>query len=734
MISKKKLTLMRRRKIAVIASAVLVAILIPTLIFVNYWVKTEPFYDVDGTKYLIKYKDGAYAIYDTNGYKLEVESEYGYYVTALGTLLELNSETGECAIAAVLDTEYTEQFHKNSGKLLIFPQASKENIRSLEVFNSNGSFTFHRYNLMTDSVDNVSEFSVKGAPFSPYNQEKFASLYVAAGYSLSTRKINDPIKDANGEFTEYGLVPEVRIDKDGKEYNYEPAYYILTETSGKQHKMLIGDMLVTGAGYYVQYVNIDESGEHKRDAVYVLDTATKNLLDPIESFMTPTLSYPMTISTYQTIENFKLSQKSDASDSGLESKIGFTYIDIEDRLNTINASHPYVFTSANMSGLTAHTNNIQDLLHGIYQPSYVGVTKLLPTDADLVKYGIGKMVEEEGGKSHMEYDPEYILSFDYNVTNEDESVTRPLTQVIMISAMTEKKTYYTYTMVYEKDGNKSEFSFSYDMIVEVEAHSLDFLTWENNRWIQDTLLSDNIAFINTIRLETNDYWAEFTLDNSKSTGKSTENVDTSKLEVKGKDSKGNDIHAFSTLEFRDPSGNKWTVSSTSLTATTSAGVPLNIPASYFAYNTIDKQVRVHDGWLDMADGRQIKVSADTVEVREADGSTKTYIRYATDLFRRYFTTLVSSTIEGPYSMTEQEEQQLIGDSSKHLLTMKVKDTTNKETVYSFYSLTHRGASRKAYVTINGNGGYYVLAPRITKILNDTDRFFALEPIDHSSKK
>ena len=42
--------------------------------------------------------------------------------------------------------------------------------------------------------------------------------------------------------------------------------------------------------------------------------------------------------------------------------------------------------------------------------------------------------------------------------------------------------------------------------------------------------------------------------------------------------------------------------------------------------------------------------------------------------------------------------------------------------------------KKAYITINGNGNFYVLTNRVQKFISDAQRFFALEPIDPSAKK
>ena len=85
---------------------------------------------------------------------------------------------------------------------------------------------------------------------------------------------------------------------------------------------------------------------------------------------------------------------------------------------------------------------------------------------------------------------------------------------------------------------------------------------------------------------------------------------------------------------------------------------------------------------------------------------------------------------GPnYAEHAAELHEQLNDSGKLLLTMTIKTTEGEEKVYRFYELT----SRKAYITINGNGGFYVLRNRVAKFVSDAQRFFALEMIDATGK-
>ena len=82
-------------------------------------------------------------------------------------------------------------------------------------------------------------------------------------------------------------------------------------------------------------------------------------------------------------------------------------------------------------------------------------------------------------------------------------------------------------------------------------------------------------------------------------------------------------------------------------------------------------------------------------------------------------------------MTPEEKKALINDSSRLLLTMTITNIEGGTDVYKFYSIPN--ANRKAYVTINGNGGFYVLTNRVNKFVSDAQTFFADEIIYPDAK-
>ena len=227
--------LRRRRSVAkmqrnwIIALSVIVVLLIVAFCVVDYIVGLVYFEDYDGTTYVIKQKNGIYVMCEKGGDTLELSvsaepSKNLYiYVTALGTEVEVDHETGVSTVYSVVDTEEGEEVG-TANRIQMFKQIKQDSIDKLEIHNEHGSFTFY--------VDKDGDFQIKGYEGTPYSQVMFSSLAVSCGYSLSTRKIQDPIKDANGLYTEYGLAPETRVDDEGKEYQYEPCWYRITDLDG----------------------------------------------------------------------------------------------------------------------------------------------------------------------------------------------------------------------------------------------------------------------------------------------------------------------------------------------------------------------------------------------------------------------------------------------------------------------------------------------------------------------
>ena len=731
---KARATLLARRRRAIIIFSVIAIVLIAAAITINYFVRVTPFTDVDGTEYYVIRKAGKYGLYDKDGNKLEAADEYSFFVTPAGTLVDVDADTGKTQIIAAVDTENGEA-NGERNQLLLFPKLGQKQISSIKVSNSNGEFTFLRYDVENARPDNKSDFAIKEAPLVSFDKELFTELYVYAGYAISENKIKDPIKDANGEYSEYGLVAEDRIDEEGNPYRYEPAYYIITDMNGKSHKVIIGDMLVTGGGYYVQYVDMTDAGESKRDAVYVFDNAAGNtLLAPIEKFATPQVLHQMSANDYVDVEAFSVLKYSDDRKTS-EEIVNFTFIPLEEREGTIRANKPFVFNNKALKSYNPNSERISDVLYNLYMTSFEGVCKLAPDEEDFVEYGLGKFETVTDGNGNetqqFSYTPKYVISFYYDITDDNGKVTSTIKQMMYVSDANEAGNYYAHTFVYEgyPNGEKEEkFLYVHDMIAEVSAHSFDFLNWNQSKWISSNYVDENIAFIETIDIVSPNYSASFELDNSD-TEQDGEKVSSNLLTVKANDSKGHDIETFSGLTVLDYNGLIWTITPSEIKIVNSKGESVSSSAAYYAYNALGRKVRCISGAISATDGTQIKVTPDTVEIILPNGTKHSLVRFSTTLFRQFYETLLVATIVDTYELSEEEEAALIADPSKLIMSMKLKDTEGQVKELKFFRLT----ARKAYITVNGEGGFYVMTDRVEKILSDAQKFFNNIPIDPMSK-
>ncbi len=163
-----------------------------------------------------------------------------------------------------------------SNRIMMFEQVEKADLYRLEVHNEHGGYTFYR--------GDDDEFYIEDMEGAPYSLELFSSMVVSAGFTLSMKRLDDVSPD----LSVYGL---------GE--NDDPAWYLLTKMDGTQHKVIIGDMILTGAGYYCMYEG--------RNAVYILNNSlSSTLLADVCDLIQPSLSYPVSQSTYLTVDDMML--------------------------------------------------------------------------------------------------------------------------------------------------------------------------------------------------------------------------------------------------------------------------------------------------------------------------------------------------------------------------------------------------------------------------------------------
>ncbi len=524
----KERNMLKRQRLMIILMIGAILILLAALFTVKYFVEIYRFEDLDGTRYRIQKVDGSYALCYQNGDVCDQNTE-GYYQTDLGTLVQINGKDGSAAIYAVVDTEGTEvvgygQYVMMFKQLTYDASATKDAskvIDSIEVHNEYGGYTF----LRQDGEGKINNFVIEGHESVVYAKETFAQLAVACGYTLSARRLDAPKKLETGEIDlcEYGLAPEKRIktvtDEEGNqtqvEYDYEPAWYVITTASGDRYKVTLGDLIVTGGGYYAMYEG--------RDTIYVLGTSgfSDVLLQKVENVVSPMIVYPMGTTTYHNVHDFVIYKQIDyaAVYAALEERFGdpdspdyapaeeeavnayywemldkhsqkachFSYQELEEREGSMYSYLPYVSHLEYADGYYINSNNIDQVLFALFETDFTTVEKLAPTAADTEKYGLDEAA--------------YVLSYLYKTTVDGQIGYIP--NLIEISEKNENGIYYVYSSMY-------------DMIVGVSESSFGFLEWEELTWYDPSYIQLDLSHVEKISVESPDFSVHFEIEDSVS--------------------------------------------------------------------------------------------------------------------------------------------------------------------------------------------------------------------------
>ena len=722
-----KKTGLRRRSVlrsqgkAIIILLIGIVLLAVALGVVKYIVSIYVFSDVDGEKYYIKKVAGKYALTDRDDRVMDVTKD-GYYVTAkASTLLEIDEDTGDYKVVAVVDTEEGESLGTSS-RYLMYNHTSQEKIQSLEVHNSYGTFTFYR-----DADDN---FQIKGYEGTPYQPTLFSSLAVSCGYTLTVRKIQDPIKDAEGKYTEYGLAPQKRKDAEGNEYDYTPNWYRLTDTDGRSYSVYVGDEIPSGTGYYVKYV--------ERDAVYIMSysvegnilsmydpthpqDSVQNVLDlPIERFVSPALTYPMQMNNYFDVSTFTVVsreelKKAEADENYIMDPIvSFSFWDMDSRFGTFYHSRAYALHYP--EDYLMNSNSADAALQSLYGLYVLQTVKLGITDEDLKTYGLD--------------DPWRMIYFKFN-----GGENLGIDHYIYISDLTPRDTYYA-------------MSNLYDIIVEVDSSSLLFLNYKLIEWVDSSYFDMNLAWAKEIVVEAGDKTYTFKMDNSRSdsmsnptySAKAKENttIASDQMILYAEDSDGNKFASFSTYKITDTKGFTWTITTDRVTAVDSSGTRASIRGAQYSQNKFGDQVVVLVGNITGEDGTKVAVNADTVIITDPSGKTTEYSRSGMSIFRKFYQSLLYASIEGDvhdgvFGLSDEAIAAFTAEPDKDCqvkITVRTTFEPEPEYVYRYYAYSER----RSMLTVNGGRGEFcVLRYYTDKIAADAARVMAGEQVDPNSK-
>ena len=94
-----------------------------------------------------------------------------------------------------------------------------------------------------------------------------------------------------------------------------------------------------------------------------------------------------------------------------------------------------------------------------------------------------------------------------------------------------------------------------------------------------------------------------------------------------------------------------------------------------------------------------------------DGDDK---KLETNNFKTLYLNILGGKLFGTANVTDEEVAAIIADPSRHILTWKLKTTTNTERTYSYYWL----AESKALLVVDGYAEFYVLTSAVNKTAQD----------------
>ena len=326
-----------------------------------------------------------------------------------------------------------------NNRVLMFPHTEKADILSIEVHNEKGTYKFYRgFNGDNDN------FYIEGMEGAPYSLELLSSLVVSSGYTLAmplgdgSPRLNDPSDD----LSVYGLAE-----------SDNPAWYLLTTMSGKTYKVLIGNQIPTGGGYYCMFDG--------RNAVYVLDSSlSSTLLADVKSMITPSLGYPISTSDMFKVDDFQIIKENKlflwvdtltAEESGKE-------------LPSYEAKFP--------AGMQLDTSVYTSLLEVF--SSFAG-TETVACGSEVAKLDSAMLKEKYGIDIEAPY---YLVHYKVG----------------------DIETYIEFSAP-DEDGNMYAYSTVYNLVAKINLASAAFINWDILQYVSPAVFGDNINDVSKIEVK-----------------------------------------------------------------------------------------------------------------------------------------------------------------------------------------------------------------------------------------
>ncbi len=522
--AKRKASMLKRQKIALVALSALAVALIITFLIVSqliaiysltdtYWKDDVQYQD----QYIIKRQDGVYKLFDKDGNLMELNGvqKNVYIARGSGNQYKIDPETGDWTLQAVVDSGDGE-YVSGGNSLLLYPTLRSSNIYSISVKQANG----HKYAFFNTPngvyIDGFRDTMLE------YNQELYAQLCFGCGWTYADKKLNladvAKLEDGSVNLAVYGLdkpqaeftIVGILFEKDengNDKYNGENPvidYNVTTNEDGTSQKNYAPDATKT---YTVRLGNATPSKDgfyaqmEGRNAIYILDAQyiQATVLQPIEALVVPRAVYPVNVNVHSMAYNFYLSHLDEWTsldfgdeDTSTDGKLiaAFSYIDLNYRKNTIFATAPYQSYIDFMKGYLIDDGHATQALGLLYEMKDFTCKKLGINERVLAEFGLDRNVHYlsysmDTGKTDANGSPVYIKN------------------LLLISEKTEQGTYYV-------------ASHLYDMVVEVDQHYFSFLEWNDIDWYKQRFMAYPLAYTKGVSFQIGEQKYDFQLDNTYS--------------------------------------------------------------------------------------------------------------------------------------------------------------------------------------------------------------------------
>ncbi len=261
-------------------------------------------------------------------------------------------------------------------RMLMFPRAERDDIESIEVTNTKGSYKFV-YN------DEIEDFELVGHETLAVNALMFARLVVSTGSTYVLAKVTDSVTD--DELLQYGF----------KGDGAEPARFTVTLHNGTTHNVNVGKKVISGGGYYAMYEG--------RNAVYVLDANIEaTVLAGVEDLLLPILTGGIEAGNYFYVDHFTIKHYGE---------------DFLSCRNLTSEELSEMETTAQAQAITVIPNgyslstNYDETLQMLVSCEGESVAAIGVTDEHLEEYGLK--------------DEPYTISYDYNGFEFELTVSEP---------------------------------------------------------------------------------------------------------------------------------------------------------------------------------------------------------------------------------------------------------------------------------------------------------------------